>query len=94
MDKRYPAPLEPKVIEKNDGMLYESMIDESITTSFSVRMVTLDDGSFNLGRGAAIYVVLEGEGVIGGEDYEKKIGREIISFFPKMPKINSASAAK
>ena len=86
MDKRYPAPLEPKVIEKNDGMLYESMIDESITTSFSVRMVTLDDGSFNLGRGAAIYVVLEGEGVIGGDGYEKKIGRGDYFLLPENAK--------
>ncbi len=73
MDKRYPAPLEPKVIYSADGVLYESMIDESITTSFSVRMVTLCGGSFSLDRGAAIYVALEGEGKIIGEGYEKSI---------------------
>ena len=73
MDKRYPAPLEPKILCNTDGVLYESMIDESITTSFGVRMITLSGGSFSLGRGAAIYVVLDGEGRITGDGYEKPL---------------------
>lgn len=86
MDKRYPAPLEPKVIEKNDGMLYESMIDESITSSFAVRMVTLDNGSFTLGRSAGIYVVLEGEGTIVGDGYQKEIKRGDYFLLPENAK--------
>ncbi len=86
MDKRYPAPLEPKVIVKGDGLLYESMIDESITTSFSVRMVTLDGGQFTLSRGAGIYVVLEGEGVIKGDGYEKVIKRGDYFLLPENAK--------
>ncbi len=69
MQKRFPAPLTPKVIEKNGGLLYEAMIDEEITTSFNVRMVTLDGAEFALDKGAAIYVVLDGEGEIKGGDY-------------------------
>ncbi len=73
MDKRYPAPPGPKVLCIADCVLCESMIDERITTSFGVRMVTLSGGSFSLGRGAAIYVVLDGEGRISGEGYEKSL---------------------
>lgn len=86
MDKKYPAPLEPKVISNENGVLYESMIDESITTSFSVRMVTLSGGSFVLGRGAAIYVVLEGEGKISGDGYEKEIGKGDYFLLPENAK--------
>ncbi len=86
MDKKYPAPLEPKVISDENGVLYESMIDESITTSFSVRMVTLSGGSFVLGRGAAIYVVLEGEGKISGDGYEKEIGKGDYFLLPENAK--------
>lgn len=86
MDKRYPAPLEPKVIYNADGVLYESMIDESITTSFSVRMVTLSGGKFSLDRGAAIYVALEGEGKIIGEGYEKSIGKGDYFLLPENAK--------
>lgn len=73
MNKRYPAPLTPKVIEEKDGLLYEAMIDESITTSFNVRMITLSGAEFTLDKGAAIYVALDGEGEIRGEGYSRKI---------------------
>ena len=49
------------------------MIDESITTSFSVRTITLSGGSFTFDKGAAVYVVTEGEGSIIGEGYEKAV---------------------
>lgn len=73
MAKSYPAPLTPKALESGDGVLYEAMIDGSITTSFSVRMVTLSGGSFTLGRGAAIYVALDGAGRITGDGYSRDI---------------------
>lgn len=73
MAKSYPAPLTPKALESGDGVLYEAMIDGSITTSFSVRMVTLSGGSFTLGRGAAIYVALDGAGRITGDGYSRNI---------------------
>lgn len=94
MDKKYPAPLEPKVISDENGVLYESMIDESITTSFSVRMVTLSGGSFVLGRGAAIYVVLEGEGKISGDGYEKEIKKGDYFLLPENAKDKFAVTGK
>lgn len=73
MEKRYPAPLSPKTLENKEGLLYEAMIDESITTSFNVRMITLDGAEFVLDKGASIYVALEGDGEIKGEEYSRKI---------------------
>ncbi len=75
MCKKYPAPLTPKLIKNENGVRYEAVIDESITTSFSVRTVTLSGGSFALDRGAAVYVVTEGEGkIIGGDEITVKKG--------------------
>ncbi len=73
MEKRYPAPLTPKIISEENGVKYEAMIDESITASFSVRTVTFNNGSFSLDRGASVYVVTEGNGKITGDGYEAKI---------------------
>ncbi len=73
MNKTYPAPLDPKLIFEENGVKYEAMIDESITTSFSVRTVLLSGGSFALNKGAAVYVVTEGSGVIKGDGYNVEI---------------------
>ena len=73
MNKRYPAPLEPRLIFDENGMKYESMIDESITTSFSVRTITLSGGEFSLDRGATVYVVTEGNGLVVGDGYREEI---------------------
>lgn len=73
MNKKYPAPLEPKIIASENGMKYEAMIDESITTSFSVRTITLNGGEFILDRGAAVYVVTEGNGCIVGDGYKTDV---------------------
>lgn len=73
MNKKYPVPLEPKIIASENGMKYEAMIDESITTSFSVRTITLNGGEFVLDRGAAVYVVTEGNGFIVGDGYKTDV---------------------
>lgn len=73
MTKKYPAPLTPKTIYQADGVKYEAVIDEEITTSFAVRTITLSGGSFKLSRGATVYVITEGQGRIIGESYEKEI---------------------
>ena len=86
MEKKYPAPLEPKTIKDENGVLYQAMIDESITSSFSVRMITLSGGEFVLGKGAAIYVVLDGEGEIIGENYTKALKRGDYFLLPENAK--------
>lgn len=86
MEKKYLAPLTPKVLRDADGVLYEAMIDADITESFFVGMVTLSGGSFSLERGAAIYVALEGEGVITGENYQKEIRKGDYFLMPENAK--------
>ena len=73
MQKKYPAPLQPKLIRNENGVKYEAVIDESITTSFNVRKITLEGGEFALDKGATVYVVTDGEGVIVGNGYEKAV---------------------
>ncbi len=73
MDKRYPAPLESQVISDGNGVLYESIINSDITTSFTVNMVTIDDGFFLLHNSPAIYVVIDGEGIISGDCYYRDV---------------------
>ena len=86
MEKRYPAPLEPKLLAEENGMKYEAMIDETITTSFSVRTITLSGGEFVLDRGAAVYVVTEGNGKIIGDDYDVEINKGDYFLMPENAK--------
>lgn len=70
---RYPAPIEPVVLSEKDGIRYLSLIDERMTTSFTVRKIELSGGEFSLETGARIYVVTEGNAKILGDGYEKEI---------------------
>ena len=80
--KRYPAPLSSEVIEKTDGLIYESIIGKNITESFNVRTIKLDNGEFRPDKSAAIYVVLEGNAEISGKDYKKEIKKGNYFFVP------------
>lgn len=86
MVKKYPAPLTPKLVSEDNGVKYEAVIDESITKSFSVYTVTLNGGSFELNRGAAVYVATEGEGSIEGEKYVKPIKKGDYFLMPEAAK--------
>ena len=86
MDKKYPAPLTPKVISEADGVKYEAVIDETITTSFAVRTVTVEGGKFALGKGAAVYVVTEGEGSVIGENYNRELKKGDYFLLPEKAK--------
>ncbi len=90
MNKKFPAPLKSKIIENGNGVLYESVIDDIITPSFSVRMVSVSTGSFKLDKGASIYVVLEGNGTISGENYKKEIRKGDYFLMPENAKGNFA----
>lgn len=82
MEKTFPAPLTPVTVSECDGVKYESLIDERMTTSFNVRTVTLSGGEFNLDKGATIYVVTEGNGTITAEGYKKEIKKGDYFFMP------------
>lgn len=84
MEKTFPMPLSSKPLASEQGVDYQSVIDESITTSFSVRKIVFDGGKFMLDKGACIYVVTEGEGKIIGGGYEKKIKKGDYFFIPEI----------
>lgn len=86
MDKKYPAPLTPKSISDENGVKYEAVIDETITKSFAVRTATVNGGKFVLGRGAAVYVVTEGEGSISGDNYLREIEKGDYFLMPENAK--------
>ncbi len=73
VNKKFPAPLTPQVIEEENGVKYESVIDERMTKTFTVRRIFIDGGKFIMKKGVSIYVVTEGNGYIKGGDYEKEI---------------------
>lgn len=86
IEKKYPAPLTPKTVYNENGVRYEYVIDEKITTSFAVRSITLSGGEFVLGRGAAVYVVTEGCGSISGENYSAEIKKGDYFLMPENAK--------
>ncbi len=71
--KDFPAPLTPKIIGDGNGVKYESLIDGRMTDSFRVRRISLDGGKFVLDKGAAVYVVTDGNGEIAGDGYKKEL---------------------
>ncbi len=86
LGKTYPAPVKPVELESADGIQYESMIDERMTTSFAVRKVIFNGGEFKLDKGACIYVVTDGNGKIIGDGYEKEIKKGDYFLMPEVAK--------
>lgn len=86
VNKKFPAPLTPTVIEEKDGFKYESLIDSRMTETFTVRKISLNNGEFSLNKGAAIYVVIEGNGKVVGNNYEKEIKKGDYFLMPEAAK--------
>ena len=86
VEMTYPAPVKPVLLDSEDGIKYESMIDERMTKSFAVRKITFDGGIFKLDKGACIYVVTEGNGKITGDGYEKELKKGDYFLMPEIAK--------
>ena len=82
MNKTYPAPLTPVVVSESADAKYESIIDERMTQSFNVKRATLSGGEFTLNKGAAIYVVTEGNGEIVADGYNRAVKKGDYFFMP------------
>lgn len=82
MNKTYPAPLTPVVVSESADAKYESIIDERMTKSFNVKRATLSGGEFTLNKGAAIYVVTEGNGEIVADGYNRAVKKGDYFFMP------------
>lgn len=86
VEKKFPAPLTPAVISDNNGVKYESLIDERMTKTFNVRRITLNAGTFELNGAVKIYVVTDGKGTITGDDYNKELNKGDYFFIPDAAK--------
>ena len=69
----YPAPLARTPLERSDGMKKEGLIGKAQTTSFTVNSITLTGGRYGLTAPAAVYVVIDGAGLLTGDGYEKSV---------------------
>lgn len=63
----------PVKLYEKDGVKCEELIGRSITESFGLQRIILSGGAYELTQAAAVYIVAEGEGVITGDGYERRI---------------------
>ena len=86
IDKKFPVPLEPVTLFESDSISYKSFIDDRWTQTFTVRQIKLSGGRFLLDKGCVIYVVIDGEGKITGDGYEKEIRKGDYFLVPEIIK--------
>ena len=86
IDKKFPVPLEPVTLFESDNISYKSFIDDRWTETFTVRQIKLNGGRFLLDKGCVIYVVIDGEGKITGDGYEKEIRKGDYFLVPEIIK--------
>ena len=86
IDKKFPAPLDPELIDEHIGVKYESLIDSRFTDTFKVNRITLDSGVYHLDHGNRIYVAIDGYGTIKSDDYNKDVKKGDYFFMPEKAK--------
>ena len=86
INKKFPIPLEPKTFFESDTLCYQSLIDDRMTETFTVRRIRLSGGNFLLDKGCTIYVVTEGSGKITADGYEKEITKGDYFLVPEIIK--------
>lgn len=73
---------EPTIIFKKDCVRKECLIGKKDTPCFGVERYVLENGETDFLSAPAVYVVTEGEGVLIGLDYKKKISKGDYFFLP------------
>ncbi len=78
------AQLFPKVLEQKEGYTKESMVGPANTDCFIVDKINLTGGEYTpaLDDNYAIYIVVNGEGTISGENYSRSLKRGDYFFMP------------
>lgn len=74
--------ISPKEIYNNNGVKFEELINDTITTSFNISRITLSNGKYLMDAKIAVYIVTEGEGIIYGNEYTRKIKQGDYFFLP------------
>lgn len=72
---------EPKLIKENSLYKYESLISYAVTPCFSTNRITIN-GSYKLENKPAIYIVINGDGKIYGENKTTAIKKGNYFFIP------------
>ena len=73
---------EPRLLEEGAGVRIHELIGSRDTPCFSMTRFTCTGGSAKLTAGAAVYIVTDGEGVLEGENYSRKIKAGNYFFLP------------
>ncbi len=74
--------LKPIKWEKTNGCTVDNLIDSSITESFKLNRIILNDGSYKLQEKAAVFMVTSGNGKIIGPGYERELKQSDYFFLP------------
>ena len=78
------AKVEPKVVHNSKNLIKEELISYKDTPCFAENRYTLNNGEMVLSFAPSVYIVLEGEGEIIGENYTKKIKKGDYFFLPRV----------
>lgn len=82
-----PAPdtkMVPELISSADGAIYENLIGKKDTDCFIINRICLNGGEhlMQIDDSYGVYIVTEGNGMIAGEGYERKIKKGDYFFMP------------
>ena len=82
-----PAPdtkMVPEIISSAEGTLYENLIGEQDTDCFIINRITLKGGEhlMQIDDSYGVYIVTEGDGMLKGGGYERRIKKGDYFFMP------------
>lgn len=72
----------PKVVQKTDALLHESLIGPEDTPCFAMDRYTLTGGSMTLNTPASVWICVEGQGAVTASDYSRDIKMGDYFFLP------------
>lgn len=76
------AKIKPEILEERKGYVKEALITYKNTTCFAENRHILTGGSFVMNYGPSVYIVLDGEAEICGDDYKKTVRKGEYFFLP------------
>lgn len=76
------AKITPKIISDKKSVKKESLISYDDTPCFALNRYTVENGVFVMENGISVWIVLDGEAEIKGQDYTKKIKKGDYFFLP------------
>lgn len=76
--------MEPEIISESEDAIYENLIGPADTDCFVINRIRLTGGKhvMKLTDSYGVYIVTEGEGWIGGEDYRREVKKGDYFFLP------------